>query len=61
MTFTPTDGSAPQSYEIFNFEGRGGVGLAMYNTLASIEGFAKVLTTLKLMWGRRRMRLSLVR
>ena len=42
MTFTPTDGSAPQQYEIFNFEGRGGVGLAMYNTVASIEGFAKV-------------------
>jgi len=41
MTFTPTDGSAPQQYEIFNFEGRGGVGLAMYNTVASIEGFAK--------------------
>lgn len=40
LTFTPEDGSAPQSFEVFNFKGDG-VALAMYNTEESIRGFAR--------------------
>jgi len=40
MTFTPEDGSAPQSFEVFNFKGDG-VALTMYNTESSIRGFAQ--------------------
>ncbi|MGV9012336.1 MAG: NADP-dependent isocitrate dehydrogenase [Flavobacteriales bacterium] len=39
MTFTPEDGSAPQVWNVFDFEG-GGVAMSMYNTDESIEGFA---------------------
>ena len=39
MTFTPEDGSAPQNWEVYQFDGDG-VALAMYNTDESIEGFA---------------------
>jgi isocitrate dehydrogenase len=39
MTFTPEDGSAPQTFEVFNFKGDG-VALSMYNTDESIHGFA---------------------
>jgi len=39
ISFTPEDGSAPQSYEVFNYKGDG-VALAMYNTDESIIGFA---------------------
>lgn len=39
LTFTPEDGSAPQSFEVYNFKGDG-VALAMYNTDESIRGFA---------------------
>ena len=39
MTFTPEDGSAPQSYEVFNFKGAG-VAMGMYNLDESIKGFA---------------------
>ncbi len=39
ISFTPEDGSAPQSYEVFNFKGDG-VAMAMYNTDESIKGFA---------------------
>jgi isocitrate dehydrogenase len=39
MTFTPEDGSAPQTFEVFNFKGDG-VALSMYNTDESIKGFA---------------------
>jgi isocitrate dehydrogenase len=39
MTFTPEDGSAPQTFEVFNFKGDG-VALSMYNTDESINGFA---------------------
>jgi isocitrate dehydrogenase len=39
ITYTPEDGSAPMEYEIFHFKG-GGVALGMYNTDASIRGFA---------------------
>ncbi|MBK9195659.1 MAG: isocitrate dehydrogenase (NADP(+)) [Flavobacteriales bacterium] len=40
MTFTPEDGSAPQNWEIYQYDGNG-VALAMYNTDESIEGFAR--------------------
>jgi isocitrate dehydrogenase len=40
MTFTPEDGSEPQSFEVYNFEGNG-VALSMYNTEESIYGFAR--------------------
>ncbi|KAL7309084.1 Isocitrate dehydrogenase [NADP], mitochondrial precursor (Oxalosuccinate decarboxylase) [Mucor circinelloides] len=39
ITYTPADGSEPKKFEVFNFEKSGGVGLAMYNTDESIEGF----------------------
>lgn len=40
ITFTPEDGSAPISHEVYQFEGDG-VALAMYNTDESISGFAR--------------------
>lgn len=40
ITFTPEDGSAIQSFEVFNFQ-NDGVALAMYNTDESIRGFAR--------------------
>jgi isocitrate dehydrogenase len=40
ITYTPEDGSAPQTFEVFNFKGDG-VALAMYNTDESIRGFAR--------------------
>ncbi len=40
LTYTPEDGSAPQTFEVFNFKGDG-VALAMYNTDESIRGFAR--------------------
>ena len=40
ITFTPDDGSAPVSHEVYDFEGNG-VAMAMYNTDESIEGFAR--------------------
>src|SRR5579863_1736979 len=40
MTFTPDDGGAPQTFEVFNFKGDG-VALTMYNIDESIQGFAR--------------------
>jgi isocitrate dehydrogenase len=40
ITFTPEDGSAPISHDVFDFEGDG-LALAMYNTDESITGFAR--------------------
>ena len=40
MTFTPEDGSEPQTWEVYNFNGDG-VALSMYNTDESIAGFAR--------------------
>ncbi len=39
ISFTPADGSAPQSFDVYDFEGDG-IALAMYNTDESIYGFA---------------------
>jgi isocitrate dehydrogenase len=39
ISFTPEDGSTPQSFEVFNYKGDG-VAMAMYNTDESIRGFA---------------------
>ncbi len=41
MTFVPEDGSEPIEWEVFNFEGAGGVAMSMYNTDESIYGFAR--------------------
>ncbi len=40
ITFTPEDGSAVQSFDVYNFKSDG-VALAMYNTDESIYGFAR--------------------
>ena len=40
ITFTPDDGSTPQSFNVYDFEGDG-VAMAMYNTDESIVGFAR--------------------
>lgn len=40
ISFTPEDGSAPSSYEVFDFSGDG-IAMAMYNTDESITGFAR--------------------
>jgi isocitrate dehydrogenase len=40
ITYTPDNGDAAQSFEVFNFKGNG-VALAMYNTEESIKGFAR--------------------
>lgn len=39
ITFTPDDGSEPQTHKVFDFEGDG-VAMSMYNTDESIRGFA---------------------
>ncbi|MFI5204668.1 MAG: NADP-dependent isocitrate dehydrogenase, partial [Flavobacteriales bacterium] len=39
MTFTPEDGSAPVTHEVYHFKGTG-VAMGMYNTEESIRGFA---------------------
>ena len=39
MTYTPEDGGEPMEFEVYDFKG-GGVALGMYNTEASIRGFA---------------------
>ncbi len=40
LVFTPSDGSAEVRREIFSFDEGGGVGMGMFNTDASIRGFA---------------------
>ncbi len=40
LTFTPDDGTPPQTHEVFHFDSPG-VGMAMYNLDDSIEGFAR--------------------
>jgi len=40
MTFQPTDGSAPTTYEIFDFKSSG-IAMGMYNVDDSIRGFAQ--------------------
>lgn len=40
MTFTPENGDAPQTFEVYNYKSDG-VALAMYNTDESIKGFAQ--------------------
>lgn len=47
ITFTPESGET-QSYEVYDFEGDG-VALAMYNTDASIRGFARSCFNMALM------------
>ena len=40
MTFTPADGGAPVSRQVFDFKG-GGIALGMYNLDESVRGFAR--------------------
>ena len=40
MTFTPSDGGKPETINVFDFKGNGGVMLGMYNTDESISEFA---------------------
>ncbi len=40
ITYTPEDGSAPTTHEVFNFKGDG-ISLSMFNTDESIIGFAR--------------------
>jgi isocitrate dehydrogenase len=40
MTFTPEDGSAPKTWEVYNFQ-ENGVAMSMYNIDSSIYGFAR--------------------
>jgi isocitrate dehydrogenase len=47
LSFEPDDGSAPQKYEVFHYEGDG-VALAMFNTDESIRGFAMACFNLAL-------------
>jgi isocitrate dehydrogenase len=44
MTFTPKDGSAPQSWDIFDYTA-GGVAMGMYNLDESIVDFARACLT----------------
>ena len=41
LTFTPTDGSAPEVHEVAVFPEDGGVAMGMYNFQSSIEDFAR--------------------
>jgi isocitrate dehydrogenase len=41
MKFTPKDGSAPQTWKVYDYKDDGGVGMAMYNTTNSMENFGK--------------------
>jgi isocitrate dehydrogenase len=40
LTFTPEDGGETQTHTVYDYEGAGGVAMAMYNTTESIVGFA---------------------
>ncbi len=50
MTFTPSDGSAPVTYDVFDFP-ESGVAMGMYNLDESIEGFARACLNYGLMRG----------
>lgn len=50
MTFAPKDGGTPQSWDIYDFDGDG-VAMGMYNTVKSIEGFARSCFNYALMKG----------
>jgi len=49
IKFEPEDGSEPMEYEVFNYQGTGGVAMAMYNTDKSIRDFARSSMTYALM------------
>ncbi len=40
LTFTPEDGGEASTWEVYDFQGEGGVAMSMYNTDESIKGFA---------------------
>jgi isocitrate dehydrogenase len=41
MTFTPKEGGETQTWDIYEYGKDGGVGMGMFNTTNSIEGFAR--------------------
>jgi len=41
ITYEPEDGGEKQEYTVFNYQGSGGVAMAMYNTDKSIKDFAR--------------------
>ena len=41
MIYTPSDGSAPTTHDVFTYDKQGGVAMAMYNTKQSIIDFAE--------------------
>ncbi|MCE2496459.1 MAG: NADP-dependent isocitrate dehydrogenase [Flavobacteriales bacterium] len=41
MSFTPESGGETKTWEVYQFEGDGGVAMSMYNTDESIYGFAR--------------------
>lgn len=41
MSFIPEDGGEATTWDVYNFEGAGGVAMSMYNTDESIYGFAR--------------------
>ena len=41
MTFTPEDGTSSTTWDVYEYEGAGGVAMCMYNTDESIYGFAR--------------------
>jgi len=41
MSFTPESGGETKTWEVYQFEGGGGVAMSMYNTDESIYGFAR--------------------
>merc|ERR1719183_210394 len=52
MRFVPSDGSPAEEWEVFNqYPEGGGVGICMYNTTESIEGFARSSLAYGLMKG----------
>lgn len=51
IKFEPKDGGPVQEFEVFNYEGTGGVAMAMYNTDKSIRDFARSSMTYALMKG----------
>eukprot|EP01055_Gregarina_sp_Pseudo9_P000761 Gregarina_sp_Pseudo_9__760@NODE_1488_length_1554_cov_376_281188_g1378_i0_p1_GENE_NODE_1488_length_1554_cov_376_281188_g1378_i0NODE_1488_length_1554_cov_376_281188_g1378_i0_p1_ORF_typecomplete_len421_score105_11Iso_dh/PF00180_20/1_1e105DUF1604/PF07713_13/0_36_NODE_1488_length_1554_cov_376_281188_g1378_i01961458 len=41
IQYIPADGTPAEEMEVYDFEEQGGVGLGMFNTVKSIEGFAR--------------------
>ncbi|BBN08141.1 isocitrate dehydrogenase [Marchantia polymorpha subsp. ruderalis] len=51
LVFVPEGGASPTELDVYDFEGEGGVAIAMYNTDESIRAFAKSSMTMALSKG----------